>query len=255
MSAGGPLASALDGGVLTLTLDRSEKRNALSAALIDALHAALDRADLDAEVRVVLLTGAGKDFCAGADLDELLASAEASAEANEAAALRLGGLFSRLRALPKPVVAAVRGRAFAGGAGLMTACDIVLAGAGAQVGYPEVLRGFVPAMVMTMLRRLVGEKAALDLVLTGRTLGAAEALAAGLVSRVVPDADLEREAGDLARTLAAAPASALALTKQLFYHLDGQSFDQGIALGARVNALARQAPEFRDAIARFLARA
>jgi methylglutaconyl-CoA hydratase len=109
-------------------------------------------------------------------------------------------------------------------------------------------------MVMTMLRRLVGEKAALDLVLTGRTLGAPEALAAGLVSRVVPDADLEREAGDLARTLAAAPASALALTKQLFYQLDGQSFDQGIALGARVNALARQTPEFRDAIARFLAR-
>jgi methylglutaconyl-CoA hydratase len=254
MSAGGPLASALDGGVLTLTLDRPEKRNALSAALVDALHAALDRADLDAEVRVVLLTGAGKDFCAGADLDELLASAEASAEANEAAALRLGGLFSRLRALPKPVLAAVRGRALAGGAGLMTACDIVLAGAGAQVGYPEVLRGFVPAMVMTMLRRLVGEKAALDLVLTGRTLGAAEALAAGLVSRVVPDADLERETGELARTLAAAPASALALTKQLFYQLDGQSFDQGIALGARVNALARQTPEFRDAIARFLAR-
>jgi methylglutaconyl-CoA hydratase len=254
MSAGGPLASALDGGVLTLTLDRPEKRNALSAALIDALHAALDRADLDAEVRVVLLTGAGNDFCAGADLDELLASAEASAEANEATALRLGGLFSRLRALPKPVVAAVRGRALAGGAGLMTACDIVLAGAGAQVGYPEVLRGFVPAMVMTMLRRLVGEKAALDLVLTGRTLGAAEALAAGLVSRVVPDADLERDAGELARTLAAAPASALALTKQLFYQLDGQSFDKGIALGARVNALARQTPEFRDAIARFLAR-
>jgi methylglutaconyl-CoA hydratase len=254
MSTGGPLASALDGGVLTLTLDRPEKRNALGAALIEALHAALDRAELDAEVRVVLLTGAGKDFCAGADLDELLASAEVSAEANEAAALRLGGLFGRLRALPKPVVAAVRGRALAGGAGLMTACDIVLAGTGAQVGYPEVLRGFVPAMVMTMLRRLVGEKVALDLVLTGRTLGAAEALAGGLVSRVVPDADLEREAGDLARALAAGPSSALALTKQLFYQLDGQSFDQGIALGARVNALARQTPEFRDAIARFLAR-
>jgi methylglutaconyl-CoA hydratase len=159
-----------------------------------------------------------------------------------------------MRALPKPVIAAVRGRALAGGAGLMTACDIVLAGAGAQVGYPEVLRGFVPAMVMTMLRRLAGEKAALDLVLTGRTLSAAEALAGGLVSRVVPDADLEREAGELARTLAAAPSSALALTKQLFYQLDGQSFDQGIALGARVNALARQTPDFRNAIARFLAR-
>jgi methylglutaconyl-CoA hydratase len=136
----------------------------------------------------------------------------------------------------------------------MTACDIVLAGAGAQVGYPEVLRGFVPAMVMTMLRRLVGEKAALDLVLTGRLLSAAEAHAWGLVSRVVPDNDLEREAGELALALASTPASALALTKQLFYQLDGQSFDQGIALGARVNALVRQTPDFRDAIGRFLAR-
>jgi methylglutaconyl-CoA hydratase len=254
MSAGGPLVSALDGGVLTLTLDRPEKRNALSSALIDALHAAFDRADLDAGVRVVLLTGAGKDFCAGADLDELLASAGASADVNEAGALRLGSLFTRMRALPKPVVAAVRGRALAGGAGLMTACDIALAGAGAQVGYPEVLRGFVPAMVMTMLRRLAGEKAALDLVLTGRTLTAADAHACGLVSRVVPDAELERAAGELAGALASTPASALALTKQLFYQLDGQSFDQGIALGARVNALARQTPDFRDAIARFLAR-
>jgi enoyl-CoA hydratase/carnithine racemase len=109
-------------------------------------------------------------------------------------------------------------------------------------------------MVMTMLRRLVGEKAALDLVLTGRLLEAEEALACGLVSRVVPDEALDREAGELARALAAAPASALAFTKRLFYQLDGLPFDQGIALGARVNALARQTPDFRDAIGRFLAK-
>ena len=167
--------------------------------MIEALHQALDAADLDAEVRVIVLTGAGKDFCAGADLEELLASADAAPEANEASALRLGKLFARMREMPKPVVAVVRGRALAGGAGLMTACDIVLAGAGTQVGYPEVLRGFVPAMVMTMLRRLAGEKAALDLVLTGRTLGAAEALAHGLLSRVVPDDALDREAAELTR--------------------------------------------------------
>jgi methylglutaconyl-CoA hydratase len=249
-----PLVSARDGGVLTLTLNRPDKRNALSVAVIEHLHQALEAADLDPEVRVVMITGAGKDFCAGADLEELLASADASPEANEAAALRLGGLFGRIRQLPKPVVAVVRGRALAGGAGLMTACDIVLAGAGAQVGYPEVLRGFVPAMVMTMLRRIVGEKAALDLVLTGRALNAGEALASGLVSRVVSDEALERESAELGRTLTAAPASALALTKRLFHQLDGQSFDQGIALGARVNALARQTPDFRDAIGRFLAK-
>jgi methylglutaconyl-CoA hydratase len=136
----------------------------------------------------------------------------------------------------------------------MTACDLVLAAEGAQVGYPEVLRGFVPAMVMTTLRRQVGEKAALDLVLTGRLLGAEEAQRRGLVSRVVADDALERECRELARLLAGTPASALALTKQLFYRLDGASVDEGIALGARVNALARQTPEFREALGRFLSR-
>ena len=251
----GPLAVTRDGGVLSLTLNRPEKRNALSSALVEALHQAFDSADLDPEVRVVVLAGAGEDFCAGADLEELLASADASAEANEAAALRLGTLFTRMRSLPKPVLAVVRGRALAGGAGLMTACDIVLASAAAQVGYPEVLRGFVPAMVMAFLRRHTGEKTALDLALTGRLLGAEEAWQAGLVSRVVADDLLEREGQDLARTLAGLPPSALAFTKQLFYQLDGQSVEQGIVLGARVNALARQTPEFREAIGRFLTRA
>jgi methylglutaconyl-CoA hydratase len=240
--------------VLTLTLDRPEKRNALSSALIESLHAALERADLDADVRVVLVRGAGQDFCAGADLDELLASADRSVAENETSAMRLGHLFSRMRRMPKPVVAAVQGRALAGGAGVVTACDIAVAGAGAQVGYPELQRGFVPAMVMTMLRRLTGERLALDLVLTGRLLSAEEARALGLISRVVPDAEMEREVGRLVRRLAETSSSALALTKQLFYQLDGLSFDQGITLGARVNAVARQTPDFKEAIARFLQR-
>ncbi len=249
-----PLQSALMDGVLTLTLDRPDKRNALSAAMVEALHAALDQADLDADVRVVMLRGAGKDFCAGADLDELLASADLTLAENEATARRLGALFGRMRTLPKPVVAVVHGRALAGGAGLVTACDIAVAGAGAQLGYPEILRGFVPAMVMTLLRRAAGEKAALDLVLTGRLLGAEEARVTGLVARVVPDAELERQAATLANALAAASPSAIALTKQLFYQLDGRSVDEGVALGARINALARQTPDFRAAITQFLER-
>lgn len=249
-----PLQVSLEAGALTLTLDRPDKRNALSAALVEALHAALERADLDADVRVVVLRGSGRDFCAGADLDELLASADLTLAENEAAALRLGGLFGRMRNLPKPIVAVVQGRALAGGAGLVTACDLAIAGAGAQMGYPEIQRGFVPAMVMTLLRRAVGEKRALDLALTGRVLSAGEAHAAGLVARVVPDEELEREAAALVATLASASPSALALTKQLFYQLDGRSLEEGVALGARVNALARQTPDFRAAIARFLER-
>jgi methylglutaconyl-CoA hydratase len=246
------LLTSMKGGVLTLMLNRPEKRNALNADLIDLLHQSLERADLDPEVRVILLKGAGKDFCAGADLDELLASAEKSLAENENAALRLGTLFRRIRELPKPVLAMVHGRALAGGAGLATACDLVIAGEGAQLGYPEVQRGFAPAMVMALLRRLVGEKVALDLVLTGRVLPAEEARSAGLISRMVPDAELERHTELLAAQLAATSATALGITKQLFYQLDTRNLADGIALGARANAVARGTPDFREAIATFL---
>jgi methylglutaconyl-CoA hydratase len=253
VSAGGsPLRVELADGVLGLTLDRPEKRNALDAGLIEALHAALDRADLDADVRVVVLRGAGRDFCAGADLDELLASADLEPARNEASALRLGTLFTRIRSLPKPVLAGVRGRALAGGAGRVTACDLAVAGEGARIGYPEIQRGFVPAMVLTLLQRATGEKTALDLALTGRVLTATEAREAGLLARVVADEALEREVSTLAGALAGSSPSAMALTKQLFYRLDGCPLDEGIALGARVNALARQTPDFRAAIGRFL---
>ena len=135
---------------------------------------------------------------------------------------------------------------------MATACDLVIASKSAQVGYPEIQRGFVPAMVMTLLRRLAGEKLAMDLVLTGRVLSAEEAQAAGLVSRVVPDADLERETSAVVARLAESSASALALTKKLFYQLDGRTVSEGIALGARVNAMARSTPDFREALVRFL---
>lgn len=246
------LLTSIEGGVLALTLNRPDKRNALNTELIDLLHQSLERADLDGEVRAVVVRGAGKDFCAGADLDELLASAERSLAENEAAALRLGTVFRRIRELPKPVLAIVHGRALAGGAGLATACDLVIAAASAQLGYPEIQRGFAPAMVMALLRRLVGEKIALDLVLTGRVLSAEEARSAGLVTRVVADADLERESQALAEQLAGASATALGITKRLFYELDTRTLADGIALGARVNAVARSTPDFRQAIAAFL---
>jgi len=248
------LLTSLEAGILTLTLNRPAKRNALNAELIEGLHRDLERADLDSQVRVVLVRGAGKDFCAGADLDELLASVGQTVEENEAAALRLGSLFQRIRALPKPVLAVVQGRALAGGAGLAGACDLVIAGSSVQLGYPEIQRGFVPAMVMALLRRSVGEKIALDLVLTGRLLSAEEAHRLGLVSRILEDGQLEKGAMKLAAELAGSSPSALAFSKQLFYQLDDDTVAQGIARGAQVNAIARTTPDFRDAVARFLHR-
>ena len=246
------LAVVSVGGVLTATLNRPDKRNAMDTAMIDALRGALERAELDREVRVVALRGAGKDFCAGADLAELLASVDNTAAENEADAARLGSVFTTMRRLPKPVVGVVHGRALAGGCGLATACDLVIARADATFGYPEIQRGFVPAMVMAMLRRAVSEKAGLDLVLTGRLLAAQEARDIGLVSRVVPADSFEEDVRALLEQLAGSSPSALALIKRQFYDVEGRSFDDAVALGARVNAVARGTRDFREAVARFL---
>ncbi len=240
------------GGVLTATLNRADKRNAIDTVMIDALLTALEQADLDAGVRVVAVRGAGRDFCAGMDLNELLASADHTLEENRQAALQFAEVFVRMRRLPKPVVAVVQGRALAGGCGLATACDLILAAESAQFGYPEVQRGFVPAIVMTMLRRTVGEKIAFDLATTGRLLDGTEAAALGLASRVYEDADFEEQAGEVLRVLAEASPSALAFTKQQFYQLDGLSFDEGLRLGADVNAVSRSTPDFRAALSAFL---
>lgn len=241
-------------GVLTGTLNRPEKKNAIDHAMIDALAALLEDAEVDSTVRVVVLRGAGKDFCAGMDLQELLASVDQTIAENRAAALRFGELFTRMRALPKPVVAVVQGRALAGGCGLATACDLVLAATSAQFGYPEVQRGFVPALVMNMLRRAVGEKVAFDLAATGRLVSAPDAATLGLVSRVYPDDVFERQVADVLERLAALSATALALTKQQLYALEGVSFEEGIRLSADVNAVSRTTPDFRTAIAAFLKR-
>jgi methylglutaconyl-CoA hydratase len=248
------LLAARDGGVLTLTLNRPDKRNALSRELIDALRAAADQADLDPDVRVVVIRGAGRDFCAGLDLAELLGSVDRSLGDNEADALRLGELFLSLRRMPKPVVAAVRGNALAGGCGLATACDLVLASSDARLGYPEVQRGFVPAMVLVLLRRLVGEKLAFDLAATGRLLTAEEACHAGLISRVLLPETFDTGIASVAAALAGGSATALGLTKRLLYELDGLSVADGIRLGARVNAAARSTPDLRELVGRFLNR-
>lgn len=238
-------------GVLTLVLDRPDKRNAIDGTMVEALSDALRTADHDADVRVVVIRGAGPDFCAGADLAELLASVDDGPAENARQARRLGEIFTAIRELPKPVIAAVHGRALAGGCGLATACDLIVAHADARFGYPEITRGFVPAMVMAVLRRIVGERVAFDLVATGRILSAAEARDLGMVSRVAPAERFDQEVAAMAQHFASASASALALIKRQLYELDGRSFREGIRLGADVNATARQTPDFREAVSRF----
>jgi methylglutaconyl-CoA hydratase len=234
-----------------ITLARKEKKNALDYAAARELREALRELAADAAVRVVLLAADGPDFCAGADLAALHALLDASASEQVKDAEALGDVFRVIRDMPQVVVAAVRGRALAGGAGLATACDIVIAEEGARFGYPEVRVGFVPAMVMALLRRQVGEKRAFELVATGRQVPASEALELGLVSRVVTAADFDAAVEQMVSELAAMPAHALRSTKQLFYSLDATNFEDGIAQAIRVNVEARSTSEFREGVRRF----
>ncbi len=241
-------------GIGRITLARPEKKNALDEQAATELSSALDSFGADGDVRVVLLAAEGKDFCAGADLEALERALGADDKAQLRDAQALGAVFERMRRLPQVVVAAVRGRALAGGAGLASACDLVLASDDARFGYPEVGVGFVPAMVMTMLRRAMGEKHAFDLVATGRVIGAREALSLGLVSRVSPAESFDEDVEALLVRLAAAPPAALRLTKRLFYDLDSLDFAAGLDLGARVNVEARSTDEFREGVRGFVAR-
>ena len=254
MSATSSIRVQRDGAVATLSLARPGKKNALDRATVDALHAALLDLGADEAIRVVILRGDGDDFCAGADLAALEGLIDAPADAHREDAQALADVFLALRSMPKPAIGAVHGRALAGGAGLASACDLVIAHEHARFGYPEVRVGFVPAMVMTMLRRCVGEKHAFDLVATGRIIDAAEAERIGLVSRVLPAASFDEGVTAIAEALAKAPPSALALTKRLFHELDGLDFAEGIAAGVRGNVEARATDDFREGVRRFVAR-
>jgi len=222
-----------------ITLNRPDKRNALSAEVIKELKAAFAEADDDPAVRVVVLRGAGKDFCAGADLAQLEQAFEASILENRADAEQFASLLLQIRHLSKPVIAGVHGRALAGGAGLASACDMIVATRSAQFGYPEVKIGFVAAMVLAILRRNLGEKRAFEILATGRTWSAAEAERMGLINRVTDDVDLDDVINALVAELSAVSASAVTLTKSLLYQIDGMSFEQALRAGIEMNAIAR----------------
>jgi len=214
MSADQTVLYSVDGSVARVTLNRPEKRNALNDAVIAGLNDGLKQASKDERVRVVVISGAGKDFCSGADLSALQKIANASVAENAEDARLLLELFLLIRQLSLPVVAAVTGRALAGGCGLATACDVVLAASSARFGYPEVKIGFVPAMVMAILRRNVSEKRAFELVTRGAEISADEAKQFGLVNQVFPDESFADDVNQYVGEFGKMSASAIRLTKK-----------------------------------------
>ena len=239
-------------GIARLTLNRPEKRNALSSELVGELKAAIAASARDQQCRVVVIAGAGTDFCSGADLAGLDKTSQASVLDNMADARKMADVFLMMRSHPRPIIAAVHGRALAGGCGIATACDIILAAESAQFGYPEVNIGFVPAMVMAILRRSISEKAALEMVVGGEIISAARAHEIGLIHRVYPDAHFRTETHAYAARMAAKSASAVMLSKRLLYNMDSMSFEAALIAGVDTNAIARMTEDCRRGVEKFL---
>lgn len=239
------------GEIATITLNRPEKRNAISAEMIAELLTAFDEVEAS-PARVLIVTGAGKAFCSGMDLDGLKALATQSTAEHREDADRLVRLFLRIWSFPKPSIAAVNGHAIAGGCGIATLCDFTMAVPEAKFGYPEVRIGFLPAVVSVFLVRQIGEKQARDLLLTGKTIDAAEAHRIGLITQIVPAEELMTAAKGLAATLIAASPTSLHLTKKLLCDFADPEIARQLELAAAGSAEIRATQDFREGLASFL---
>ncbi len=244
----------INNSVATLTLNRPEKRNALNHELISALKSAVKEAGGDPAMRVILIKGAGKDFCSGADLASLRKISESDVLENLEDAESLLELFIQIRKVGIPVIAAVHGRALAGGCGLATACDIVLASKSARFGYPEVKIGFVPAMVTAILRRNLSEKRAFELITRGFDFSSDYAKQIGLINQIFEDDGFEAEVENYLLVYQKVSRSAVMLSKKLLYQMDGLNFESALSIGAEVNAIARLTKDSKQGIDEFLSR-
>lgn len=249
--AGARIGRERRGAADVLVLQRPEVKNALSHELVAELLAALDAAE-QGDARGVVLTGAGPDFCAGADLKVLQGLATRTRAENLADSNHLATLFRRIHTFRKPVVAAVRGFALAGGSGLACVCDHVIAADDSQFGFTEARIGFVAAIVARFLVDRSGPRVARQLLLTARRVPAAEARTLGLVDELAPAADVVARAVAWIDALAACAPSSLALTKRLLAELPGRSLDAALAFAAELNADTRATDDCKEGVAAFL---
>jgi methylglutaconyl-CoA hydratase len=241
----------IDSSLATLTLNRPDKRNAISYELIADLLAALDEIS-KSSAQVLILTGAGKAFCSGMDLDNLKALTGRSPEQSLKDSETMARLFRSLYDFPKPTIAAVNGAAIAGGCGLATLCDFTLAVPEAKFGYTEVRIGFVPAIVSIFLLRQIAEKHVRDLLLTGRIIDANEAHRMGLINEVVASNKLMPRVRELAAQLMENSPASLISTKRLLSDYARHGLDTQIQAAIRENASIRSTHDFTEGISSFL---
>lgn len=225
--------------VRILTMNRPEKHNALNTDLSQRLHAALLDAERMVQVRSIVLTGAGASFCAGADTSEFSRLVPEASEAVAARADLTASLHLAFSKVSKPVVAAVRGNALGGGAGLALACDMTVMADNVRFGYPELKHGIVPAIVMANLVRQMGRKDAFELVSCGQPIDGRRAAELRIANRVCSADEVLEQALLIARQLAAWSPVAMQATKRLFHRVADQTLDAGVAIGRDTNVMMR----------------
>ena len=240
------------GSVRTLTLNRPDRRNALTPELQQALIDALEDTAAAAGIELLILTGAGRSFCAGLDLTALQAMRDQTPAELEADSARIARMFRTLYELPIPSIAAVNGHAIAGGAGLATLCDFTLAVPAAGFAYTEARIGFIPALVSAYLVLQIGEKRARDLLLTARLVPAEEAQRLGLVTEVVGAEQLTSRTEALAATLLANSPASLRATKLLLATQQRAWLDHALTAATTANAAIRSTADFSEGVSAFL---
>jgi methylglutaconyl-CoA hydratase len=239
--------------IALITLNRPEKRNALSHELVSALKKAFDKASHDDAVKVVVLKANGEAFCAGADLGYLQQLQNFSYEQNLEDSNHLKELFVQIYTHPKVVIAQVQGHALAGGCGLASVCDFTYSVTDAKFGYTEVKIGFIPAIVMVFLIRKVGEARAKELLLTGDLISAERALQLGLINKVVAPDALENEVMTLAsRLITSNSGESMKMTKQMIAQVQSLSLEEALRYAAGMNAQARATNDCKRGITAFL---
>jgi methylglutaconyl-CoA hydratase len=256
VSSGSPVTTAVAGGVARIALNRPDKRNALDRATISALNDALAQCAVDGNVRILQLTGAGNVFCAGADLAEMQAQAQASEAENLTHARTLAKVLAALDSFPKPTLARVNGDGYGGALGLIAACDIVVAVESAKFAFTEVRLGIIPAVVSPFVLGKIGESAALRYFLTAETMSAATLKQLGLAHETVPADALDAVCGDIIDALLKGAPGAQSAAKVLIRDAQQRAAQRGVAAMDMAKRLAnlRVQAEAQEGFAAFFAK-
>jgi methylglutaconyl-CoA hydratase len=241
-------------GIAGVTLNRPEKMNSLDETLISELTQLFKDISTNDNIRVVVLTGAGENFCSGLYLDYLQKISEFDLEQNREDSHKFKNMLLAVQNCSKPVIAKVSGYALAGGCGLASACDIIIADDTAKFGYTEVKIGFIPAIVMMFLLKKVSETHAKDLLLTARFIGSDEAYRIGLINYTVKKSELDGKVKEVCDSLMKNSASSIALTKEMFGNVSNMSFKEALDYACEMNAKTRMTEDCKKGISKFLER-